>query len=917
MPKPKQNNLYQSLIKNSGDSMFLSNYSGKLIEANEQACYNLGYTREELLNMSIWDINKNYKTPEQLKEILHLLNEKNHLKLNVIHQRKDGSKYSTELSVTLLIQNDEKLILGIARDISEYESAQEKLSSYIDSMERTHVIIENSSDIEKMIHDLLVLIQDVLKTDRSFFFPILNRKNQFIFPTVKIVSPYFSKISSLDEDCRNYQKILSQKINQQNKIQILYTESDSTDEIRSHFQIKSEMIINKQDTGFVLGVHRCKKTEKWTELEQKMLTEIGRRLEDAIKRILYKHQLEESEKKYKTLYNSAPIPYHSLDTNGDIIDVNNTWLNFLGYEREDVVGKNYRDFLHPQWGDNFFNNFPTFKKRGYVNNVEFKIRHKNGHYKFISLDGVTNCHADGTFKQTNCIFQDIGARKKAEAKLKESEERFRLLMEQSPFVVEIYDLKGLQISVNKAYEELWEIPSEVTLFKYNILNSPEVHATGIIEYINRAYAGETIDLPDHEYNPESDLNAEYQSRSRWLRTRIYPLKDEFDKVTNIVVMHRDITDQKNAEAKIAKSEAKFKSFVQQAPIPLSNVDNKTGEIKYVNTKFLDVFGYTLDEIPTMEKWWKLAYPNPEYRKISIDKWEKAMELAIKNQTDIIPEIYNITCKDGNMKQILVSGITIGEEFLAMLVDISHQKKIEQELTIAKEKAEESEKLKTAFLANMSHEIRTPMNGILGFAELLQTPHLSIEKHHKYVNIIMQSGNKMLSTINDIIEISKIETKQIYPEPQELNISEILDSQYAFFLPEASQSKIEFTLNNSLSASDSIIVTDPSMLDSILTNLIKNAIKYTNKGSIEFGCLKKEQSIEFYVKDTGIGISKNQQKIIFERFRQVNTDNTKTIEGSGLGLSIAKAYTELLGGKIWMKSEEGKGSQFSFKIPCHC
>jgi signal transduction histidine kinase len=178
---------------------------------------------------------------------------------------------------------------------------------------------------------------------------------------------------------------------------------------------------------------------------------------------------------------------------------------------------------------------------------------------------------------------------------------------------------------------------------------------------------------------------------------------------------------------------------------------------------------------------------------------------------------------------------------------------------------------------------------------------------------MQSGNRMLSTINDIIEISKIETQQINPKHQTVDLNEFLNSQYAFFLPETS--KIDFSLKNSLLASEYEVETDLSMLDSILTNLIKNAIKFTNKGSVEFACTKKEQFIEFYVKDTGIGISKDQQKLVFERFRQISTDSTKIIEGSGLGLSIAKAYAELLGGKIWMKSKEGVGSQFWFIIPC--
>jgi PAS domain S-box-containing protein len=909
-PIRKQSNLYQSLVLNSGDAMYLSDLDGKIIEVNKQACASLGYSREELLSLSISDIDE-HKTEEQVCEFFTVLKREKYCRITTHHKRKEGSTFPVEVSISLLDENGSKLVLGISRDITDHIQAKQNLASYIDTLERIHLILQDANDIEKMIGDVLNVVQEVFETDRAFLFSDTNPNENFQFSPIEIVKSEFQKISILDIEEQDYQKELFEKLNQQDKE--FYT---STTLEENRYQLKSEMIAaikNKTTTTHLLGIHQCTKIREWTKLEQKLLIEISRRLGSAINQLIFYHDLGNSEKKYKSLYDNAPLSYQSLDEEGCFIDVNPTWLNLLGYKRDEVIGNKYSSFLHPDWKEHFECNFPAFKKRGYVHDVQFKIRHKKGHFLDILFEGCIGYHPDGTFKQTYCVFQDISARKKAEEKLKVSEERYRLLMEQSPFVVEVYDLDGLQISVNKAFEELWQIPASASLFKYNILSSKEVRSSGVLEHIKRAYEGETLDLPDHEYNTQSDLNNEYKSRSRWLKSRVYPLKDELGKVTHIVVVHRDITDQKKAEAKFVESEAKFENFFQKSPIPLINMDNTTHEVKYLNTRFLELFGYTLDEISTLEKWFQLAYPDPEYRKIVVEKWGKATKLAKKNSTDILPEVYNVTCKNGDIRQVLISGIIIGNEFLAMLVDISAQKKIEEELITAKDKAEESEKLKTAFLANMSHEIRTPMNGILGFAELLQTPELSSEKYQKYVQIIMQSGNKMLSTINDIIEISKIETQQIKPKHRTVDLNEFLNSQYAFFLPETS--KIDFSLKNSLLASEYEVETDLSMLDSILTNLIKNAIKFTNKGSVEFACTKKEQFIEFYVKDTGIGISKDQQKLVFERFRQISTDSTKIIEGSGLGLSIAKAYAELLGGKIWMKSKEGVGSQFWFIIPC--
>jgi len=239
-----------------------------------------------------------------------------------------------------------------------------------------------------------------------------------------------------------------------------------------------------------------------------------------------------------------------------------------------------------------------------------------------------------------------------------------------------------------------------------------------------------------------------------------------------------------------------------------------------------------------------------------------------------------------------------------------------ELIKAKEKAEESDRLKSAFLANMSHEIRTPMNGILGFTELLKEPMLTGEEQQQYIRIIEKSGIRMLNIINDIISISTLEAGFIKANPSEVDINEQLDYIYNFFRPQIEEKGVRFIVNNSLSKGDSTICTDREKLYAILTNLTRNAVKFTSSGFIEVGCNKKEDCIEFYVKDTGIGILPEQKEVIFERFRQGNDSLTSGYEGAGLGLAISKAYTELLGGRIWVESEPGKGSTFFFTVPDH-
>ncbi|QIA07113.1 PAS domain S-box protein [Draconibacterium halophilum] len=252
--------------------------------------------------------------------------------------------------------------------------------------------------------------------------------------------------------------------------------------------------------------------------------------------------------------------------------------------------------------------------------------------------------------------------------------------------------------------------------------------------------------------------------------------------------------------------------------------------------------------------------------------------------------------------------------------LAEQKLAELELVNAKEKAEESDRLKSAFLANMSHEIRTPMNGILGFTSLLKEPNLTGKEQQKFIDIIQKSGDRMLSTINDIIDISKIESGQIKVKISAINLNNQMDELLEFFLPEAKKKKLQLSITNRIPDQLANFKSDKEKLNSILINLIKNAIKYTPHGSIKIGYSILESDgqslLKFYVKDTGIGIQKDRQNAIFNRFEQADIEDRHVYEGSGLGLAISKAYVNMLGGKIWMESEKGVGSTFYFTIPYH-
>jgi hypothetical protein len=266
----------------------------------------------------------------------------------------------------------------------------------------------------------------------------------------------------------------------------------------------------------------------------------------------------------------------------------------------------------------------------------------------------------------------------------------------------------------------------------------------------------------------------------------------------------------------------------------------------------------------------------------------------------------------------VIGIPItymGEPAIQTIVrDITNRKRVEEELIRAKEKAEESDQLKTAFLHNISHEIRTPMNAIVGFSALLNEPDLTTETQHSYLKIIIESSDQLLAIVNDLIEISNIEVGILKASINEINLNATLMMIYQQFKPKAAGKQIEFRLLTSFSGYKGMIETDSIKLIGILNNLLSNAFKFTRKGKICFGYTLEGDYIEFFVTDTGIGIEQDQFGKIFERFYQVESSASRAFEGTGLGLSISKAYVEFLGGKIWLSSHPGKGSTFYFTLP---
>jgi len=297
-----------------------------------------------------------------------------------------------------------------------------------------------------------------------------------------------------------------------------------------------------------------------------------------------------------------------------------------------------------------------------------------------------------------------------------------------------------------------------------------------------------------------------------------------------------------------------------------------------------------------------------------------------NSNGPIESIEEVTFTDGKKHTLRVFKQRITNEkgeiigVLGMATDITESVQYEKALVEALLKAEESDNLKSSFLANMSHEIRTPLNGVIGFAKFLRNfPDTTPQEREKFLDIISTSADHLLTLINDIIDVSKIDTRQLTLNPEPLNINSLIVEIYTFFYnanPVLVKRNISFTFSTGLSDREANITGDKMRLRQVITNLVGNAIKFTESGSVTFGytVVDEGKTLKFHVKDTGIGIPKDKHELIFQRFRQADNSTTNKYGGTGLGLTICKSLVELMGGQIWVESELGKGANFYFTLP---
>ncbi|PSK82035.1 PAS domain S-box protein [Prolixibacter denitrificans] len=610
-------------------------------------------------------------------------------------------------------------------------------------------------------------------------------------------------------------------------------------------------------------------------------------------------EIRQSEEKYKYLFYQNPQPLLIYCTESlRFIEVNERAIRHYGYSREEFLNMTVEDIRPPEDAAAVRKAIKEQKTK-YKDYGTWRHLKKNG--EVIQVE-IANHEIEYNGKPARIVLiNDVTERLKAQQKLEESEKSLNTAQEIARMGDWEYDLVHNQTTWSDNNFRLFDlVPGETKpTFEY-FINRVHPEDRKLVELANRKMM-ETHQPTDFDFRI-TDKNGQ----TIWLSNNIVPyFKD--GQLIRLKGVNIDITERKQILERLKL----LNTSIEQSPISIVITDPE-GVIEFVNPNFTRKTGYLFNEAVgnTMRIIKSGAHTNQFYREM----WETIKSGKVWNG-----EIQNRK-KNGELfwDKVLISPVKDDHSqithFVSIKEDITEKKRLFDELVEAKEKAEESNRLKSAFLANISHEIRTPMNSILGFSELLQSSDLSVEEKEEFFDIIEQSGKRMLKTITKIVEISRLDTNQVELVASTVPVNLMLRKLEQQFKTRASERQLVLSLEPGLPDEQALVHTDEEKLETVVRYLLNNAFKYTHRGSVRFGYRPNGKMLQFFVEDTGIGMNESACRKIFRPFVQTDGTYTRSYEGLGLGLVIAKGYVEKLGGKIELESEFKKGTTVTFTLP---
>ncbi len=606
----------------------------------------------------------------------------------------------------------------------------------------------------------------------------------------------------------------------------------------------------------------------------------------------YQRKISASDNRYWSMFDASPIPMTIHNPKGEIINTNHEMVRFVNANgRKEIIGKSVFDFFDPEQHPYF-----RYKIKNLLNSKTqrerfiLKIQPKGGDQRYTEV--VSSIFVFEKTRNVQLVMIDLTEKRKAE----KLSLRFNKILTDS--YNEIYffsadDYKFIQVTKGALQTLGYTAEEIVHLTPLDITNYSPEEFEQLLAPLIRKERTQLVFETNHKRKDGSTYPIE---------VRLQLSRDETPAI--FIANIQNLSERKEASIKLQERDRMI-SALSDASFEAVFL-SKEGKCIGQNLAAQTMFGYEYDEAIGKEI---PSWISENSRVAFVAFMESGYSGFIR--ADALK-------KDGSMFPCEIRGrmsVFEGEEItVTSVTDITEQLKAEQELITAKEKAEESDKLKSAFLANISHEIRTPMNGIIGFSQLLKSDDLSPDEMRTYIDTIDNCSNYLLSTIDDIINISRIETGLIVLFEAETSINDLLESTITQHQFQAEKKGLSLSCANKLSAKSDRVITDEKKLRQVLNNMIDNAIKFTEKGNVEVGCKLAGDFLEFQISDSGIGISKQNQDVIFERFRQAEIDVENLTGGTGLGLAISKAYIEKMGGQITIESEKESGSTFYFTIP---
>ena len=639
-----------------------------------------------------------------------------------------------------------------------------------------------------------------------------------------------------------------------------------------------------------------------------------------------KEKAEKSKNHLNNIINNIGDPVFVKDDQSKLLIVNDAFCEVFSLKREDVIGKTLAEDVSYANGVDFLKVDKQLIRDGIESLNEESLTIRDGEPQRVSTRKTRFTDTDGNNFIVGVIhditerFKTENAIKEAKERAEENEERFRILMFNLEAGVIVHAPDTSVVQCNHRASEILDVDESFLIGKFpsNVglkFVNPDSSLLPIEEYPVNKIANSKEPIKDQI----AGLIREDKDDIKWLTINGFPVLNSTGEIIEIVIVFIDITKQRQNE----KDKLAAKLLLAKTSKELTDAQ----ALAKIGSWLVKPSGMKMEWSKEMYHIWGFDYNknHPEYQEV-VDRVHPDDIIILKNAVDKAVTLgtpYNIEYRiciphypEKTVRAICQPVIGDDGNVLSLAgtnQDITEQKALATELISAKEKAEESDRLKSAFLANLSHEMRTPMNGILGFSELLRRKNISDEKKDIYLELIEKEGHRLLSFISNIVDISKIESNIIHIDRSSLNVNTLINNLYSKYYIKLENTDVKLLAEKGLVDADSFIETDENKLVQIISNLLENAIKFTKEGTIAFGYSLFEDKLKFYIKDSGIGIDKEEQKNIFNRFTQGRREQTHN-HGVGLGLSIVKGLIKLLNGEVWIESQAGIGSTFFFTIP---